>query len=229
MTLIFRTRQFHHPLHGIFDRYLSIPYEHFLISNTVTAPTFDVFNNLNEFTDLTYLTEGTFRNYIGNIVSEKFYSNLGGSDTSAINSGSGIIFPLERRTVTLEYIPDANNPEQFNPMADSVFLKLKVKLFTGDTFDPKTGDFANDYDLNYKPIDFRSNDTLSADYLLNEYYAYDDGIAEYAAGLTQAGNRAAILFQMVTAEDDTLVGVDIYVPDYGLSSNLTADFFIYGE
>ena len=216
-------------LTGIFEPYQSIPYEHFLDTRTITAPTYDVFNNLNEFTDLTYLTEGTFRNYIGNVVSEKFYSNLGGTDTSAINLNSGIIFPLERRTVTLEYIPDPNNPEQFNPLADSVFLRLKVKLFTGDTFDPKTGDFANDYDLNYKPIDFRTNDTLSASYFLNDYYAYDDGIAEYAAGLTQAGNRAAVLYEMLITEKDTLVGIDIYVPDYGLSSNLTADFFVYGD
>lgn len=218
------------PLTGLFESYQSIPYLHFKNSNTLTPPKFDVYNSLNEFTDLSYLTQGTFRNYVGGILSEKFYNNLGGTDTSAINdNGSGIIFPLERRTVTLEYIPDAGDPEQFNPAADSVFLTLKVKLFTGDTFDPKTGDFANDYDLNYIPIDFRVNDTISSGYVLNDYYAYDDGIAEYAAGLTQAGNRAAVLFEMLTTVPDTLVGIDIYVPDYGLSSNLTADFYVYAD
>jgi len=218
------------PLTGLFERYQSIPYLHFKNSNALTSPTFDVYNILNEFTDLSYLTQGTFRNYIGGILSEKFYANLGGTDTSAINdNGSGIIFPLERRTVTLEYIPDAGETEQFNPAADSVILTLKVKLFTGDTFDPKTGDFANDYDLNYVPIDFRANDTLSASYVLNDYYAYDDGVAEYAAGLTQPGNRAAVLFEMLTTDADTLVGIDIYVPDYGLSSNLTADFYVYAD
>lgn len=217
-------------LTSLFDKYRSIPYSHFLNTNSLTSPKFDVFNGLNEFTDLTYLTEGTFRNYVDSALIETFVANLGGMDTSAINDdGSGIIFPLEKRTVTLEYVPNASDTIQFRQMADSVFIKLKVKLFTGDTFDPKNGGFANDYDLNYLPIDFRCNDTINASYFLKDYYAYDDGIAEYSAGLTQGGNRAAVLFEMLTSEPDTLVGIDIYVPDYGLSSNVTTDFYVYRD
>ena len=217
-------------LTSLFNKYQSIPYHHFLNTNSITSPKYDVFNVLNDFTDLAYITEGTFLNYVGDDVYETFVSNLGGLDTSAINDdGSGIIFPLEKRTVTLEYIPNANDTTQFRKAADSVFIKLKVKLFTGDTFDPKTGDFATDYSLNYLPIDFRCNDTINAQYFLKDYYAYDDGVAEYAAGLTQAGNRAAFLFEMLTSEVDTLVGIDIYIPDYGLSSNLTADFYVYKD
>jgi len=217
-------------LTSLFNNYQSIPYGHFLGNNPLTAPKFEVSNNLDDFTDLTYLTEGTFLNYVKGVVNTTFISNLGGSDTSAINDdGSGIIFPLEKRMVTLEYIPDAGDPAQFDPMSDSARLKLKVKLFTGDTFDPKTGGFANDYQLNYIPIDFRSNDTISVNYFLKDYYAYDDGVAEYAAGLTQAGNRAVVQFDMLTTTVDTLVGIDIYVPDYGLTSNLTADFYVYND
>ena len=217
-------------LTSLFESYQSIPYRHFLSNNSITSPTFQVSNNLDEFTDLTYLTEGTFLNYLDSVVTKTFVSNLGGTDTSAINDdGSGIIFPLQKRTVTLEYLPDAGDPTQFDPTSDSVKLKLKVKLFTGDTFDPKNGNFANDYSLNYRPIDFRSNDTINVSYSLKDYYAYDDGVAEYAAGLTQAGNRAAIQFDMLTTEADTLVGIDIYVPDYGLSSNLTADFYVFND
>jgi hypothetical protein len=83
--------------------------------------------------------------------------------------------------------------------------------------------------LNYRPIDFRANDTVNVKYSLKDYYAYDDGVAEYAAGLTQAGNRAAYLFEMLTPLPDTLVGIDFYVPDYGLSSNMTTDFYIYKD
>ncbi len=217
-------------LSGLFNNYQAIPYHHLSAAGALAPPTFDIYNALDEFTDVTYLTEGTFWNYKDNVLAESFYPNLGGTDTSAINSdGSGIIFPLERRSVTLAHIPDANDPNQFDPESDSVFMKLKVKLFTGDTFDPRTGDFAYDYDLNYVPIDFRSNDTISASYWMKDYYAYDDGIAEYAAGLTQAGNRAAVQFEMLIEEQDTLVGIDFYVPEYGLTSNLTADFYVYGD
>jgi len=217
-------------LTSLFNKYQSIPYHHFLSTSSMTSPQFLVSNNLDEFTDLAYLTEGRFRNYIDGAIIDSFYNNLGGTDTSAINdNGSGIIFPLEKRTVTLEYLPNQADIAQFHPDADSVLVSLKVKLFTGDTFDPKTGDFANDYSLNYLPIDFRANDTINARYFLNDFYAYDDGVAEYAAGLTQAGNRAAYLFESLTADPDTLVGIDIYVPDYGLSSNLTVDFYVYDD
>lgn len=217
-------------LTSLFARYRSIPYDHFLATNVIERPSFQVSNNLNEFTDITYLTEGTFLNFHDGIANKIFISNLGGNDTSAINDdGSGIIFPLEKRTVNLEYVPDASNVSQFDPTADSVWLKLKVRLFTGDTFDPRTGNIAHDYDLNYLPIDFRVNDTISASYKLKDYYAYDDGIAEYAAGLTQAGNRAAVAFDMLIDEPDTLVGIDVYVPDYGLPSNLTVDFTVYAD
>jgi len=217
-------------LSSLFGKYRSIPYEHFLLADVIERPGFQVSNNLNDFTDLTYLTEGTFVNYVDGVATSTYLSNLGGSDTSAINDdGSGIIFPLEKRMVHLQYIPDRSNAAQFDPLGDSVWLKLKVRLFTGDTFDPKTGAIANDYDLNYLPIDFRVNDTISTSYALIDYYAYDDGIAEYAAGLTQAGNRAAIGYDMLSTDADTLVGIDIYVPDYGLSSNLTVDFTVYSD
>lgn len=217
-------------LTSLFNKYQSIPYDHFLNTNSVTPPKFDVSNNLDEFTDLTYVTEGTFRNYINGSFTDTFVSNLGVNDTSGINdNGSGIIFPLQKRTVTMQYPPDPTNTTQFDPTSVAVRIKLKVKLFTGDTFDPKTNGYANDYDLNYIPIDFRANDTISAHYFLKDYYAYDDGIAEYAAGLTQAGNRAAVLFEMLTDGVDTLAGIDLYVPDYGLVSNLTVDFYVYKD
>jgi hypothetical protein len=218
------------PMTGLFASYQAIPYHHLPNGATIGPPVFRVSNNLDEFTDLTYLTEATFINYKGGNAFETFVPNLGGTDTSAINDdGSGIIFPLEKRTVTLEYLPVANDASQFDPDADSVRVSLKVKLFTGDTFDPKTGGYANDYSLNYKPIDFRCNDTLRATYFLKDYYAYDDGVAEYAAGLTQPGNRAAVSFDMFSFIPDTLVGIDIYVPDYGLTSNLTSDFYVYSD
>ena len=218
-------------LSSLFGKYRSVPYEHFLNGNGIERPSFQVSNNLNDYTDLAYLTEGTFWNYFDGIPTKTYLSNLGGNDTSAINDdGSGIIFPLEKRTVHLEYLPDASDPAQFDPTADSVDLKLKVRLFTGDTFDPRTGGIAHDYDLNYRPIDFRVNDTLHTNYRLSKYYAYDDGVAEYAAGLTQAGNRAAVAFDLLTADADTLTAIDIYVPDYGLSdSNLTVDFTVYTD
>jgi hypothetical protein len=212
------------PLTSLFGKYRSIPYDHFLDSNSYSPPKFGVFNVNNVITDLTYITEATFTSYKDNIAtSAPTTVNLG--DTAAINITNGIIFERERRTVTLEHLPDGS---EFDENADSVTLSLKVKLFTGDTYDPKNPTvYAFDYDPKYIPIDFRSNDTLRSNYVLHDYYAYDDGFAENAIGLTQAGNRAAYLFDMLTNTPDTLVGFDIYFPDYGITSNLTAEFVVY--
>ena len=217
-------------LTNLFNGYRSIPYHHFLENRTISQPTFDVFNIQNDTSTLSYSTQGTFMNFKDGLSTSYVIDTLGASGTSPIDGATGIIFQRQRKTVTLQYVPDPNDAAQFNDDADSVLVSLKVQLFTGDTFNPETGAFANDYDpAKYQPLDFRSNDTLRADYLLSNFYAYDDGFADYSVGLTAFGNRAAYLFEMLTAEPDTLVGFDIYYPDYGVPSNLSVDFTIYND
>ena len=218
-------------LTNLFNDYRAIPYDHFLTSSTISQPTFDVFNVKNDTSTLSYSTQGTFIHYKDSVASPPYVvDTLGGAGTSPIDGATGIIYQRERKTVTLEHVPDVNDDAQFNKDADSVAVSLKVQLFTGDTFNPKTGAFANDYDpAKYLPLDFRSNDTIRADFMLGDYYAYDDGFADYTVGLTAFGNRAAILFEMLTADPDTLVGFDIYYPDYGVPNNLTVDFTIYND
>jgi len=218
-------------LTNLFNDYRAVPYDHFQTAKSVSQPTYDVFNVKNDTSTLSYSTQGTFVNYKdGAAMTPTVIDTLGNSGTSPIDGLTGIIYARERKTVTLEYVPDGNDISQFDPDADSVFVSLKVQLFTGDTFNPKTNNFASDYDpAKYQPLDFRSNDTLRADYWLKDYYAYDDGLADYSVGLTAFGNRAAYLFEMLTDEPDTLVGFDIYYPDYGVSSNLIVDFAIYND
>jgi hypothetical protein len=47
--------------------------------------------------------------------------------------------------------------------------------------------------------------------------------------LTQAGNRVAYGFDLATAQTDTLAGIDIYIPPFGASEALTADFLIFSD
>jgi hypothetical protein len=130
----------------------------------------------------------------------------------------------------MQNIPDRTNPVHFDQDADYVDISLKVQLFTGDTFNPQTNGYANDYDpAIYSPLDFRTNDTLRTDYSLRNYYAYDDGSGEYAVGLTAAGNRAVVAFDMLTQDPDTIVGFDVYFPDYGVVNNLSVDFTLYSD
>ncbi|MEQ9415122.1 MAG: T9SS type A sorting domain-containing protein [Cyclobacteriaceae bacterium] len=51
--------------------------------------------------------------------------------------------------------------------------------------------------------------------MLDNYYAYDDGTAEYGASLNQPGALLAYLFNMNTLMRDTIVAIDFYFPEFG--------------
>lgn len=60
-------------------------------------------------------------------------------------------------------------------------------------------------------IDLRVNDTVRTEYLLHNYYAYDDGTAEYAVGTNINGGQVAVEFLL--QQPDTLTHVDIHFPN----------------
>jgi hypothetical protein len=212
----------------LFNDFRAIPYHHFLEKNKpISNPQFDVFNVKNDTSTLSYETDAFYTTFKDDLVLTTSAEPLGSGEPTPIDGLTGIIYQRERKTVTMVEIPQASD---FDDEADSVHVSLKVQLYTGDTFNRETGAFANDYDpTKFLPLDFRSNDTLRADYALSNYYAYDDGSGEYAVGLTAFGNRAAYLFEMLRDEPDTLVGIDVYFPDYGIPNPLAVDFTLYND
>ncbi len=102
----------------------------------------------------------------------------------------------------------------FQANADSIGIKFKFSVNTKDNVLP--GPLNGDYDpVKYSPIDFRLNDTTLMKSILSNYYAYDDGVAEYGAGLNQAGSYVAFKYHFKGTKPDTLVSVDIYFPEFG--------------
>jgi hypothetical protein len=57
-------------------------------------------------------------------------------------------------------------------------------------------------------VDYRRNDTISGTAVLDDYFAYDDGSAEYGLGLRQRQGRVACRFVLNTP--DTLTSVQLY-------------------
>jgi len=137
-----------------------------------------------------------------------------------VKGTSGVMLPYERVTVRLDTLPDPSDPLQFDPTADAIDVQLKLKVISSDSIDAERPAFL--------PLDFRVNDTTSTWYSLRDYYAYDDGVAEYSAGLTQAGNRLAYQFVMRT-DTATLAGILIYFPYLGGSNSQSLDLYIYGD
>jgi hypothetical protein len=141
-----------------------------------------------------------------------------------LNIGSELVYN-QFRSVTLANYPDAT---MLDSEADSIHIKLNVVFDTGDNKikTPSEGDY--DF-IVFNPIEFRKNDSVSRSYVLANYYAYDDGTAEYGAGLNQPGAQLAYRFDMKTDQPDTIVAVDIYFPRFGDESNQVIQFQILRE
>jgi hypothetical protein len=140
------------------------------------------------------------------------------------NIGSELIYN-QFRMVELNTLPDL---AALDHDRDSIHIKLNVVFDTGDNKikTPSEGDY--DFAV-FNPIEFRKNDSTSRSYILSNFYAYDDGTAEYGAGLNQPGAQLAYRFDMKTDQPDTIVAVDIYFPRFGDDSNQVIQFQILRE
>ncbi|MEM9896397.1 MAG: T9SS type A sorting domain-containing protein [Bacteroidota bacterium] len=100
------------------------------------------------------------------------------------------------QTIIPVQIPNPVFPIQV--LSDSLSLFSEVVLFTKDTI-PLGG-----------VQSLLVNDTLRSTTVLKDYYAYDDGTAEFAAGINIVNGQIAVQFWV--NEPDTLTHVDIYFP-----------------
>ncbi len=83
----------------------------------------------------------------------------------------------ERRTLT-------TNPlvlKSLNENLDSIYLNLKFYISSGDSVLPNG-------------INYRINDTTTATMALDNYFAYDDGTAEFGVGMDQNSGEIAYMF-----------------------------------
>lgn len=226
--LSFPDRAISTQLGPLFGKYRAIPRHHFFSNDQMTPAKFEIQNMKNASASLDFRTDGYFSST--NRETETTYPPyevvIGAA--TPINIDNNFINEKEHLLIQMGPLPDLNDPLQFpqDPGIDSTLIRLTISLQTNDD-DPM-----RDYTPNYIPIQFTANDTISADYILSDYFAYDDGVAEFAAGLIGAGNLVAYEFELDTTyalKQDTLVAFDIYFPPYAITSNQTVTFFIYHE
>jgi hypothetical protein len=203
----------------LFGRYTAVPLEHFRKHSAFDSVEFDVKNLKKAVVEIAigYEAYMTFRNYDEGIATKHTIPFSSGG----VGPNGGLMDPSERARVRMENIPDTSNPQQFSPTADSMDIDLQVKVISGDNLDSSRPGFL--------PVDFRINDTLTTTYRLKDYYAYDDGTAEFSARLNTTTDKLAYAFDMLTDDVDTLVGFDIYFPDFGLTSNPLVNFTVYED
>jgi hypothetical protein len=204
------------PFSSLFSPYHAIPYAHFRENPGahLRPPTFEVFNlkdtsfaqvlNYSSYYRITNFTAG-----VGTTTFDSFVD---------FEAGIAPVPSRGRAQYTASGLPPAT---AFHLSADSALIWGKISINSGDNDE--------DYFARYQPIDFRVNDTLYQHFVLSNYYAYDDGTAEYAAGLTQAGNMAAYKFYTVHGQPDTLVGGWIHYPWTAANSPSIATLLIWNS
>lgn len=214
-------------LTSMFGKYNSIPYRHFLERKQIGPMTFEVQNLKDSISSVNFTVEATFTNYKDSIATRYTTFLISESEGFGIGKNSdgsrtGKMDPGERVTgIYDENLPDPGNPQQFDPEADSLDIDLKLLVISDDAKDTSR--------IRFQPIDFRLNDSVSRFHQLHDFYAYDDGVAEFSAGLIESGNLIAYQFETITGKADTLVGFQIHFPPYAVTNNQTITFYIFHD
>lgn len=177
---LFKDFAFVYPVSSLIDTYTQVPYEHWLSSPTHMNPKVNVVvrNGSN-------ITENNMNGTV-----DVFYNSvLEGSFTMIAQDLSGGNINYAPRT-TYDSEHDFTNGYVFSSTTDSI----------------KTFDIVGHVSAQYPNLSL--NDSSFTTQVFENVYAYDDGSAEQAYGISQAQGRMAVKFSPYKA--DTLMGVRIY-------------------
>jgi hypothetical protein len=162
-----------------FSPYFAIPYFE-LRQEQITAPISNEFNNLNNrFRAMEYTVrltnEGT-----GELLQEP-------NTNTPFNP---VPQSLERRSFVSSSLNAENLVEQINEPMD---VEVMTYLRAGDGLLEEDSGGAQ-----RAVVDFRANDTSKVVIPFRDFYAYDNGTADYAAGINQRGGMLAVAYNVST-------------------------------
>jgi hypothetical protein len=201
------------PITSIFNKYISIPIKH--INTASLARPYYFANNL----------KNTQQNINNSSSIEMLSYNSGTLNRSLFlldsAANGGFVFPSTQREIQTERLIAFTS---LNLTSDSLKINYRLYINTKDNLEIN-GDYKPAI---FAPIDFRKNDTTSRSFSISNYYAYDDGVAEYGANITGAGTQLAYQFDMSTNEQDTIVAVDLFFPKFGDETNQNIQLHVLG-
>ncbi len=144
---------------------------------------------------------------------------------SVLDEGSGQVLQNDQSTIAAFINPYTSQPKSVSLTPFTNFSKTRAVLrqkftliTTGETGDVVNPDKALGQILG---VDLRRNDTLSAQTVLDDYYAYDDGSWEF--GL-QVGPRERVAVQYILNKPDTMSGVRLVIVPF--RTNQTGQPFV---
>lgn len=167
------------PLTPLLKRYTAMPFKHYFaspVAATADSVRTDIVNLFNNFNFTSY----TFT----------IFDEVGKKEVQRYQQPVSSIIGAKQTQVKSVAIQPLTSPAQHTRMR----LRYKFDLLTTDDQNPTI-----------PTVNLRRNDTISAYTDLADYYAYDDGSAEFGVRMNQRLGRTAVRF--VTNQPDTLGGV----------------------
>jgi hypothetical protein len=113
--------------------------------------------------------------------------------------------PFARR----EFTSPALNVANLNSNLDSLWLETTYYLNSGDNFFIESISSARDTIFS-RQLDYRVNDTVKVVTKFQDYFAYDDGDPDFAAGINQNGGKLA--YEYFAEQRALLTHIDINFP-----------------
>lgn len=114
------------------------------------------------------------------------------------------LFPFEKDT--LQLLTGSSAQQELSDFDFSA-----VQAFDSVVMETVIGYKTNDRPLANTVIDLRVNDTIRQTYTLHDYYAFDDGTAEFAAGTNVRNAQVALQYWL--DQPDTLTHIDFQFPN----------------
>ena len=166
----------------LFKEYFSIPIKHFDKANNIVDSLEITINNLDENIQPI--------NYSYLVSTDNPYSSTFIEEKKQL---SPILNGFESRKIKTKNIDLMN----IDVESDSLNINLKFFITSGDSI--------------YANTNYLNNDTSSYDISFSNYYSYDDGTPEFAAGLNQ--KNAELIVEFKTLKKDTLTHLALIFPN----------------
>ncbi|RAV98060.1 T9SS type A sorting domain-containing protein [Pseudochryseolinea flava] len=197
------------PLTPLFGRYYSVPVGVFKLTKEKFSPITVAMQNLQDVAEnRKVVATAAVKNYSDEVLEESY--SYGPLEAASVN-----FLPFERKEAS---IPD-NFIEESSVIDTSDWVDFDVTVWL-DAFNTTTSEID-------EPLRYRVNDTLRTHYRLHNYYAYDDGSAEYSVELAQPGNRILYQFDIDSTQLRRFAGFDIFVPAFTVTDESRIDFIFY--
>jgi len=219
------------PLTSFLKGYRSMPVKHFF-SNSTGNTVFPTVGLTNRRADQALGGQPIDYDILATITS-KSNGTVSNILANKRNVNQGLLYK-EKRTLIVDTLPNLSSFA-----SETEFLKVKLDFTLGSRDNEKKRKVIipgnpipsniGDYDtIVYKGVNFNANDRTFSETVLSDYYAYDDGVAEYGANTTGAGTQLAYQFDMSTNKQDTIVGIDLFFPKFGDETNQNIQLHILG-